>query len=788
MQEAEQPFLDGLAKRKRASHKSKHIPAEHLPIARVILDVQAAHLGQTFDYLVSQEQDETALAGCMVRVRFGARRLNGVIWSRAQHSSTPMHALRYVDRVQPGGVIVNASLRADLEAIAQAYGGTVANIMRLAVPMRVAKVDHEQDVQFQREYRFSQRLAHVRELLTRTTHDETIITNDACMLASYESAANLRKALLAPLAHKDTPIQNVSSAQYAHMRAFIVDALPGSGRWAQDVAWMIASALCAGRQALAVLPTIREVNDVMRALMNFGLKPYKQSASVQGMFDGDVARLTAYDTPADRYRAYRAVSRGLVSCVLGTRAAMYAPVGSDALFVIVDDNAYQYADGMMPYAQARGVVRLRARRHGGIFVSMGWSRSAISDYEANSYAPNADMQRLEILRDQCSTNGPSQPIVPLKAVRAQATPWVRHLNRETLIKLADPSIGARIPHTAVRIMRGALEANRPVLCVVPQDADSTTAICSHCRRQACCMRCARPLRMADTCPWCGAASADWSCKYCHASSMNAVRLGVNDTARQLAQLFRNVPIVVSSAKQPQGIVQIVDEQAMIVVAAPSAEPRVRSHHTLPEDYTVNGSYQTVVILDAWNSLYATGLDARLDTLTAWMRAASMCASRNNDGTVLIVGETYGELVCAIQLWDPCIVTHQEYVERLEAGLPPLVATASIWGERNAVMQTVEAIGAQRDTATTAARPLLPTISLADSEFEPLLGMVSMKPQETSRDGEFEALHDRVKAVVRVPYAWRDELARRLHEQSALHAAKRHRSELRFSLDPKDLLG
>lgn len=32
--------------------------------------------------------------------------------------------------------------------------------------------------------------------------------------------------------------------------------------------------------------------------------------------------------------------------------------------MMVDDAAYQQADGMMPYAQARGVMRLRAESHG----------------------------------------------------------------------------------------------------------------------------------------------------------------------------------------------------------------------------------------------------------------------------------------------------------------------------------------------------------------------------------------------------------------------------------------
>ena len=164
-------------------------------------------------------------------------------------------------------------------------------------------------------------------------------------------------------------------------KAFLIDALPGAMRWAQDLAWIIVTAIRAGRQVAVVLPTIREVNDAMRALMVYGLKPYKKSQNPSGTLSGDVARLCAYDSPADRYRAWRAIEKGIVPCVLGTRSAMYAPVESQALFVIVEDGAYQYADGMMPYAQARGVMRLRAQNHNGVFITMSFARSVISQNE-----------------------------------------------------------------------------------------------------------------------------------------------------------------------------------------------------------------------------------------------------------------------------------------------------------------------------------------------------------------------------------------------------------------------
>lgn len=135
------------------------------------------------------------------------------------------------------------------------------------------------------------------------------------------------------------------------------------------MAWMVATALSAGKAAVVELPTMREVEDLMPMLRNYGLKPFAPAPA--GGWVGDVAVLNAETMPAaDRYRTYLAVALGQVKVVIGTRAVMYAPVEGPALFAILEDAAYQNMDGMMPYPQARGVMRLRAKSHGGVFVAM----------------------------------------------------------------------------------------------------------------------------------------------------------------------------------------------------------------------------------------------------------------------------------------------------------------------------------------------------------------------------------------------------------------------------------
>ena len=62
---AEQLTLAGLAPRKRRKRApAEHTPAEQHPIAQVVLDVQALHLGQTFDYFIDEKDSEAARRVC----------------------------------------------------------------------------------------------------------------------------------------------------------------------------------------------------------------------------------------------------------------------------------------------------------------------------------------------------------------------------------------------------------------------------------------------------------------------------------------------------------------------------------------------------------------------------------------------------------------------------------------------------------------------------------------------------------------------------------------------------
>ena len=75
---------------------------------------------------------------------------------------------------------------------------------------------------------------------------------------------------------------------------------------------------------------------------------------------------------------------------------------------------------------------------------------------------------------------------------------------------------------------------------------------------------------------------------------------------ELARLFRGVPMVLSTPSQPRGgVVSDIGFAPQLVIATP-AEPRVR------RESPAQCEYRAVAILDAWTSLYASGIDAGVD--------------------------------------------------------------------------------------------------------------------------------------------------------------------------------
>src|SRR5579871_1858133 len=116
--------------------------SERLPVARVAVDISLAHLDRPFDYLVPASMDQTAVPGCRVRVRFAGQLVDGYLLDRTQ-TSEHQGRLARLERVISPEAVLTPEIFTLARAVADRYAGTLADVLRLAIPPRHAAAERE---------------------------------------------------------------------------------------------------------------------------------------------------------------------------------------------------------------------------------------------------------------------------------------------------------------------------------------------------------------------------------------------------------------------------------------------------------------------------------------------------------------------------------------------------------------------------------------------------------------------------------------------------------------------
>src|SRR6201993_5547950 len=126
------------------SRKSKDprtlLPAADKPVARIGVDLPLAHLDRPFDYLVPQRLADQARPGARVRGRFAGQLTDGFVLDRVS-ASDHQGRLAYLERVVSAEPVLTAEIAGLARAVADRYAGTLADVLRLAVPQRHAATE-----------------------------------------------------------------------------------------------------------------------------------------------------------------------------------------------------------------------------------------------------------------------------------------------------------------------------------------------------------------------------------------------------------------------------------------------------------------------------------------------------------------------------------------------------------------------------------------------------------------------------------------------------------------------
>ncbi|HYJ77170.1 MAG TPA: primosomal protein N' [Actinomycetes bacterium] len=578
-------------------------PAAERSVARVLVDVPLPHLDRPFDYLVTAEQAAAARPGARVRVRFAGRLVDGFVLERAD-STEHQGRLAALHKVMSPEPVLSPEIARLAREVADHYAGSVADVLRLAVPPRHARTEALEHA-----------LPVVRQPRPEPGQWERYPRGRALLDAVHSGGAP-RAAWTA---------------------------LPGPA-WPAEIALLVVTALSAGRGALVVVPDTRDVQRVADA--------------VHALAPGVAAMLTADAGPAARYGRWLAIRRGATMAVIGTRAAMFAPVRDLGLAVVWDDGDDLHDEPRAPYPQVRTVLAMRSRLEGAALVVGGFTRTT----EAAAMVRSGWAEDVSATRD---------------TVR-QVAPAVRGIDDE--VDPRDPAgQAARLPTLAWRTAAQALEQG-PVLVQVPRSGYLPGLGCATCRAPARCAACAGPLASpaagaTPACRWCGVAATGWACAVCGGTRLRATAVGSGRTAEELGRAFPRTTVRSSSAG---GVLARVGPEPGLVVATPGAEP------------VAEGGYAAALLLDGWALLNRPDLRVTEEALRRWMGAAALVRPGPEGGRVVVLADSAGPAVQALVRWDPVTFADRELAERAALRLPPDTLLVSLTGEAAAVQALLAA--------------------------------------------------------------------------------------------------
>lgn len=630
------------------------------PVARVRVDSTLPQVDRTFDYRVPAELSEDAVPGARVRVLFNGHEMTGYIEERTATTDWTRTSLLPLKSVLSRVPSVAPEIFALAEALADRYASTVANVLRLAVPPRIAALDKKYAPLlpgYESAYLGDSAPVSTSDAPENAApeHAESEPSTAAAASSATDPYAWLATpgapapfVLDPPALNPDAPDAASVFSDYENGAEFIEDVAAGAATravmtvlpghlehtWADVLATTLAAAAASGRGAIAVVPTAKNL-DLLEA------------ALAERLPADSFVRLSSDSTPHTRYHGFVKARLGQVPVVIGTRAAAYAPVANLGLVVCWDDGDSSLVEQRAPYCHARDVLLLRASAENTAALFAGFSMSS-------------EAARLVRTRWASHVRAP-RALVRDYSPRIFSTGSEFELARDPLAAMA------RIPHLAFEHARRAL-ARGPVLVQVARSGYIPSFSCERCRMPARCGECSGPLSVASgssvpSCSWCGHLAQQWRCSECGFTHWRYSAAGATRTAEELGRAFPNVPVISSAGDHVRAS---VGPEPALVVATPGAEP------------VAFGGYAAALLLDADKMLRFDSLRAPEAALRRWLNAAALVRPAALEGTVVTTASP-SPVEQALVRWDPAWFAREELEERAQTGLPPAVRTAAVTG-------------------------------------------------------------------------------------------------------------
>jgi len=561
----------------------------------VRIDSPLPQLDRPFDYIIPAGMQVEF--GSRVRVRFSGRLVSGLVVGCAR-ASERQGSLRAIERVLGPEPVLTQEILQLAEAVADRYAGTVRDVLRAAIPPRHARAEERA----------------AGPVSAEGTPPAGAVLGD---LDGVWERYRHGPAMLRRLGEGSAPALRAAWS------------CAPTGNWPQEIAAAVRAVLARpGGGIIVIVPDAWDVTRLRQAVEPLG--------SACAVLSADLG-------PQRRYQEFLRVLRGQARVVIGTRAAVFAPVPACDAIIVWNDGDEALWDPSAPYWNARDVAALRSHLTGCALLVGSPARSiAVQAWCEQGWARSLD---------------------PLRAVVRTDGPIVRGLDGPSDATDAAAS-AARIPHLAWLVAKEGLRAG-PVLVQVPRRGYLPSLACQACRAPAVC-DCAGPLGMAEgssvpACAWCAALATSWACPSCGATRLRAITIGVERTAEEFGRAFPGAAVVWSAGERQR---RTAPRAPALVVATPGSEP------------IVTGGYAAVVILDGRSQLLRQGMRAAEDAVHRWFSAAMLASP----GAHVVVTAEHGLApVQALVRWDAAWFARRELGERRSAGLPPWTRFAVLRG-------------------------------------------------------------------------------------------------------------
>ena len=549
-------------------------------VARVAIDSPLPQLDRLFDYEIAVDLRDSITVGSRVRVPFGrGAALSDAFVVELVDKSDFAGKLAKLEELVSPVSVLQPEIYQLCRAVADRQAVTIADVFKLAIPIRSVAVEKK------------------------------------WLAASV------------PLEVKTIPSVNQGDRSFALIEPRTNELGP---IWVQQLVSRAIARLEAGESTILVVPDYRDQAVLLNELAS------KTAAE-------NIVDYTSQQTNSLRYSAFLRCLSPSPAIVVGSRAALYAPVSRLGEIVIWDDGDSNLQEPTSPYSNARDVALIRQNQTG---VSLLFA----------AHARSCEVERL----------------VEIGYLKDISIPFA-------VPKLAISETNARVDSLAWQAIRRALDQGDAVLVQVASRGQSVSAYCAGCGDRAKCSNCAGPLwidsQNQPRCRWCNAHNLGFSCSACGDRNLKQGRAGATRTSAEFGKAFPGTKIIESNGDNR---LESLPSGKKIVVSTPGAEPRV------------DGGYGAVVLLDCNELLSRDNLRASEDAIRIWSNAIALMKT---GGLAVAVG-LQGFLGQKFALWSQAELAKHEYLSRAELRFPPFIRMASLSGERDLLQKVLESLPAE----------------------------------------------------------------------------------------------